>query len=86
MIALASLVAQACAPARLNQMRRGSETAPSSPRRTSLQPVETRLGAMPKLPPQNCARTRLAALQSEWAASADQGSPNWKVLNPASAL
>ena len=86
MIALASLLAQACAPARLHQMGCGSETAPSSPRQTALNPVETRLGAMPKLPLRNCALTRLAALQSDWAASAGRNSRNWKFLNFTNAL
>ena len=86
MIAIPSIIAQTCAPARLNQMGRGSETAPLFLRQTALHSAETRLGAMPKLPPRNCARARWAPLQSDWAASADQGSPNWKFLNLANAL
>lgn len=86
MIALASLVAQACAPARLNQMGRVSETASSWPLGTTLHPVETRLGAMPKLPLRNCARARLATLQSDWVANAGESARNWKFINLANAL
>jgi len=86
MIALASLIAHACAPASLNQMGCGSETAPSSPRRTTLHTAETRLGAMPKLPLRNCARARSAALQSDWVASAGRNSRNWKFHSLANAL
>jgi hypothetical protein len=74
-------IPQNCALTSLNQMWRIPETAPSSPLRTSLWPVVTRLGALPKLPLQNCARSPCAAPRADWADGWVGTCRNWDFMN-----
>ena len=80
MIVRTDRLQQNCALTSLNQMARNSETALSFLRGPTTGPVVTRLGSLPKLPLQDCARARSVSLQSDSAGCIGRNPRNWKII------